>query len=254
MKKTLLTIAGFDPSAGAGVLLDLKVFAAFGFHGTAALTAVTVQDTARVRRVVPLPSRLVRDQVSALRSDIELAGIKVGMAGTRENLAAVARILGAARGIPSVVDPVFRATSGAWLLEGRAISDFLALLRGKASLLTPNLDEARRLTGRRVADLAGMKLAAGEIFERGRVPCLIKGGHLKGNPLDLLYDGKTFAVFGRPRMGKDVHGTGCLLSAAILAGLARGLSLQEACRRASAFVQRAIRGSVRIGGGRPLFA
>jgi hydroxymethylpyrimidine/phosphomethylpyrimidine kinase len=254
MKKTLLTIAGFDPTAGAGVLLDLKVFAAFGFHGTAALTAVTVQDTKRVRRIVPLPARLMKDQVSVLARDIDLVGLKVGMAGSRENLAAIAGILGAARGIPKVVDPVFRSSSGAGLLDPAAVPEFLAAIRGKASLVTPNLDEGGRLVGRRLSDVAGMKRAAEEIYGLGRMPCLIKGGHLEGDPVDLLYDGRSFTLFGRRRLRKEMHGTGCLLSAAILAGLAKGRSLSRACEQASEFVEQAIRASSRVGRGRPIFA
>jgi hydroxymethylpyrimidine kinase/phosphomethylpyrimidine kinase len=254
MKKSLITIAGFDPSAGAGILLDLKVFAAFGFHGAAVLTAVTIQDTRRVRDVVPLPARLVKDQFSTLARDIDIAGIKVGMAGSGENLAAIAEILGAARGIPKVVDPVFRSSSGARLLDAAAVPGFLAEIRGKASVITPNLEEARRLTGRRVSDVAGMKRAAEEIYALGRIPCLIKGGHLGGDPVDLLYDGKAFVLFGRPRIRKDMHGTGCLLSAAILASLAKGKPLVRACEQAAGFVEKAIRKSARVGRGKPVFS
>lgn len=255
MKKSLITIAGFDPSGGAGALLDLRAFAAHGFHGAAVLTAVTVQNTARVAGVTALPPRLVRGQFAALARDIHCAGIKVGMLGTRDNLAEVARILGSARGIPKVVDPIFRSSSGADLLAPAAVPDFLAALRGRASLLTPNLEEAGRLTGRRkrIEDVAVMKRAAEEIFEHGRIPCLVKGGHLEGDPVDVLYDGSRFALLGRRRVRKEAHGTGCLLSAAILAGLARGKSLVLACEAGAAFVEAALREAARVGKGRPVF-
>ena len=253
MKKSLLTIAGFDPSGGAGVLLDIRTFAALGFHGAAVLTAVTVQNTARVHDAVPLPASLVADQFEVLAGDLAFAGIKVGMVGSRDNVAAVAKILRAVRGKPRVVDPVFRASSGAPLLEGEAIPEFLPAIRGQATVLTPNLEEAGRLVGRRVTDAAGMRAAAEEIYDLGRIPCLIKGGHLAGDPVNLLFDGKACALFGRPRIRKDVHGTGCLFSAALLGYLAKGKTLVKACDLATDYTAEAIRKAVRVGRGRPIF-
>jgi len=254
MKKSLLTIAGFDPSAGAGALLDLKVFGRLGFHGAAVLTAVTVQNTVRVHEMVPLPAGLVADQFEVLAGDIDFAGLKVGMAGLRDNVAAIAKILRAGRARPRVIDPVFRASSGAALLEGDAVPEFLPAIRGQATVLTPNLEEAGRLVGRPIADVAGMREAAEEIYDLGRIPCLIKGGHLVGDPINLLFDGKTWAIFGRPRIRKDVHGTGCLFSAALLAYLAKGKALIKACELATDFTAQAIQAAVRVGRGRPIFA
>jgi hydroxymethylpyrimidine/phosphomethylpyrimidine kinase len=253
MKKILLSVAGFDPSAGAGILLDLKVFGRLGFQGTAVLTAITVQNTVRVHEVVPLPAGLVADQFEVLAGDMDFAGLKIGMAGSRDNLAGIAKILRAGRGRPRVVDPVFRSSSGAPLLDSDAVPDFLPAIRGEATILTPNLEEAGRLTGCRVTDVEGMRAAAEKIYDLGRIPCLVKGGHLAGSPVNLLFDGKTCALFGRPRIRKVVHGTGCLFSAALLGYLARGKALVKACELATDFTAQAIREAVRPGRGRMIF-
>jgi hydroxymethylpyrimidine/phosphomethylpyrimidine kinase len=253
MKKILLSVAGFDPSAGAGTLLDLKVFGRLGFRGVAVLTAVTVQNTVRVHEVIPLPAGLIADQFEVLAGDMTFAGLKIGMAGSRDNLAEIAKILRAGRGRPRVVDPVFRASSGAPLFDTAAVPEFLPAIRGQATVLTPNLEEAGQLTGRPIADVKGMREAAEDIYDLGRIPCLVKGGHLAGDPINLLFDGKTTALFGRPRIRKDVHGTGCLFSAALLGYLARGKALVKACELATDFTAQAIREAVRTGRGRMIF-
>lgn len=253
MKMNLLSIAGYDPSCGAGVGLDLRVFGRLGFRGYGVLTSVTAQDASRVEATFPLPARIVRSQILALEKGRRFAGIKVGMAGSLKNLAAVAEILAAHPDLPRVVDPVFISSSGLRLLEKKAVTEFLRLLRGKASLLTPNLDEASALAGFRVGTVEAMIEAARRISDEGRVPCLVKGGHLRGKAADVLYDGRKVMVFRHPRLRRDVHGTGCFLSAAILGFLADGLGLEEACRRGIALTTRAIRGSVPAAGGRRVF-
>lgn len=254
MARSLLSIAGYDPSGGAGVSLDLRVFERLGFRGFGVLTSVTAQNAARVDAVFPLPAGLVRKQYGALGRERCLAGVKVGMVGSLGNLAEVARILAAHPDLPRVVDPVMRSSSGAVLLEKKAVPRLLGLLRGRASLVTPNLDEASSLSGIRVGMVDGMMEAAGRIHEATLVPCLVKGGHLRGEAVDVLYDGAAFKIFRHPRMRRDVHGTGCFLSAAILCGLARGFSLEEACRRGIALTARGIRNSVPAGGRRAEFS
>lgn len=249
----LLSIAGYDPSGGAGVILDIRVFERLGFRGAGVLTSVTAQDAARVTRVHHLPAALVRSQFEALSGEIRLAGIKVGMAGSLDNLETIAWILRGNDAIPRVVDPVFVSSSGAALLEKRAVPGFLHVLKGAASLLTPNLGEASALTGRRVKTIDDMKDAARGIWESGRIPCLVKGGHLEGAAADVLWDGRKLQVFRHARVDADVHGTGCFLSAAILGHLAGGCGLAEACRRAIALTVRAMRRAVPAGGGRRVF-
>ncbi len=253
MKKALLSIAGYDPSGGAGVLLDIAVFARLGFHGFGALTAVTAQDPRRVARVFPLPARTVGEQVGRLAATTAFSGIKVGMIGSAANLEAVARILSRNVRVPRVVDPVFRSTSGALLLEKRAWPRFLDALEGRADLITPNLDEAEVLTGRRVRSVAAMSLAAERIALRSGIPCLVKGGHLRGHAVDVLHDGRQSTTFEHHRTAKDVHGTGCYLSSAILGHLARGRPLEDACLRGIADVEKAIRAAVPAGENRWVF-
>jgi hydroxymethylpyrimidine kinase/phosphomethylpyrimidine kinase len=175
------------------------------------------------------------------------------MLGSRENLAAVSRILGAHPGLPRVVDPVLRSTSGFRLLEARGAAEFLRLLRGSASLLTPNLDEASALAGLRVGSVEAMKEAARRIAGECGVPCLVKGGHLRGEVADVLHDGRELSVFRHRRLRRSVHGTGCFLSAAILGYLADGLGLEEACGRGIALTARSIGRSVAAGRGRRVF-
>ncbi|MBE0712426.1 MAG: hydroxymethylpyrimidine/phosphomethylpyrimidine kinase [Candidatus Aminicenantes bacterium] len=253
MTKNLVSIAGYDPSAGAGVLLDIGVFERLGFRGFGILTAVTAQNPERVDRVFPLAAHAVVGQFGRLSETAVIAGIKVGMLATAENMAAVRRILGQNRHVPRVVDPVFRSSSGAVLLEKKAWPLFLDILGGKADLITPNLEEAEILVGGPVRSVPAMRKAAAEITRAGRIPCLLKGGHLKDKAVDVLYDGREFTDFEHGRSVKDVHGTGCFLSSAILGHLAEGRTLKEACRLGIALVGKAIREAVPAAAGRWTF-
>jgi hydroxymethylpyrimidine/phosphomethylpyrimidine kinase len=253
-KKVLLSIAGYDPSAGAGALLDVAVFRRFGFAGTAILTAVTAQNTQRVEEFRCVPARFLSRQHRALAKDLKIAGIKIGMIGCRENIPTLGRILAEHTHIPIVVDPVFRSSSGRWLLERKAVPEFASALRGKLSLLIPNLDEAELFARREVRDLDGMKEAAARIFDLIGAPCFIKGGHLEMRVVDTLFDGRRFYLFKAEKIDRDVHGTGCYLSSTLLCYLVKGYSLPEACARASAETRRAIRRSVRLGKGRAVLS
>ncbi len=248
--KTLLSLAGFDPSGGAGLFLDLAVFRRLGFHGAGIMTALTFQNTRRVLGIKSLPSRDVEAQYRALRGDIPWSGLKVGMIGSRANLAFISRVLAENRGLPRVIDPVLRSSSGAQLLERVAVPRFLASIEERASVITPNIAEAAALSGRPIRGLDDMRLAARTIYERAGVPCLIKGGHGRGPVIDLLYDGRRDKVFVHERLAVDAHGTGCFLSAALLAFLAGGQSLERACGLALRLTVRAIRQSSRPGRGR----
>ncbi|MHB8054347.1 MAG: bifunctional hydroxymethylpyrimidine kinase/phosphomethylpyrimidine kinase [Candidatus Aminicenantales bacterium] len=251
---TLLTIAGFDPGGGAGVLLDAAVFRAFGFEAAAVLTAGTVQDRVAVRLVRPFPAQFVRAQFQALERDRNFAGLKVGMAGSAGNLAEIGRLLADRPDIPRVVDPVFRSSSG-HLLAGSANGRlFLRAFRDNASVLTPNLAEAALLSGRPVRTIGEMRAAAVAIFEQTGIPCLVKGGHLKGEAVNLLYDGHRETLFPRKRIRRDVHGTGCLFSAALLAFLVRSNDLAAAARSAADWTHRAIRSAPPVGRGRAIFS
>ncbi|OGD27348.1 MAG: hypothetical protein A2V57_08500 [Candidatus Aminicenantes bacterium RBG_19FT_COMBO_65_30] len=253
MTKNLVSIAGYDPSGGAGVLLDIGVFEQLGQRGFGVLTAVTAQNPGRVARVFPMAARAVTGQFGRLAEAVDIAGIKVGMLATVENLSAAAKILARNTRIPRVVDPIFLSSSGALLLEKAAWPRYLAVLRGMADLVTPNLDEAEILTKGQVRTVSEMRIAAALVTRTGRMPCLLKGGHLEGRAVDILYDGRKFTVFEHERRAKSVHGTGCFLSSAILGYMAEGRPLEEACGLGIARVGRAIRAAVPAGGGRWVF-
>ena len=254
MAKNLISIAGYDPSAGAGVLLDIAVFEGLGHRGFGVLTAVTAQNAGRVDRVMPVTPRAVDGQFARLAEAVEIAGIKAGMLATAANLSVVAGILAGRPGLPRVVDPVFRSTSGTLLLPRSAWPRYLPALRGKADLITPNLDEAGILASGRVTTVAGMKDAAEKIAGAGRMACLVKGGHLANKAVDVLCDGRGFTVFDHPRLDVgSVHGTGCYLSSAILAFMAEGRAVAEACGLAIDRIGAAIRDAVPAGRGRRVF-
>jgi hydroxymethylpyrimidine/phosphomethylpyrimidine kinase len=250
MTKTLLTLAGFDPSGGAGVLLDIAVFRRLGCRGMGVLTAVTAQNTQGVKEFLCLPLRFILSQYTALTREVSFAGIKVGMMGCRKNLRILGRILSDSKNIPTVVDPVFRSSSGAWLLERAALPSYVSQVRGRISLLTPNLAEAALISGQRVRNLEQMKEAARKISDLIESSCLITGGHLEKKVVDVLFDGKRFHLFEKKKINKDVHGTGCFFSSSLLGYLAKGHPLVKACALASDLTDKAIKGAVYIGKGR----
>jgi hydroxymethylpyrimidine/phosphomethylpyrimidine kinase len=249
--ETALTIAGSDPSGGAGVQMDLKCFAAANVHGCSALTAVTVQNTRGVRSANPVAPRLVLDQLDAVFSDFEVSSAKTGMLCEAAIVKVVADRL-AKEGTPLVVDPVLAATRGAALARPGLAGAIKKRLLPIALLVTPNIPEAEALAGIRIDGPDEMKRACIALSRFGARNVLLKGGHAAGaRASDLLYDGE-FTVLTGPRLRRDVHGTGCMLSAFIAAYLARGMPLQDASLVAKARVAEAIERSTRPGGGRAI--
>ncbi len=246
MKKALLTLAGFDPTSGAGATLDLKVFNHLGYYGLAVLTSVTVQDSSRVYDHLTLPPRLVLEQYEKLRSDFRLTGIKVGMVGSRRLFRAIEQILKESSNLPVVVDPVFRSSSGRWLLEKQDLRGYLKAIRGKITLLTPNLEEASLLLGKKIDSPEKMVEAAKGLSDLAASACLVKGGHLREKAVDILYDGQQVFMFSKKKLPVEVHGTGCFLSSAILCHLVDGCSLPLACRKASLRLRRRLTSALRI--------
>lgn len=237
-----LTIAGSDSGGGAGIQADLKTFHAYGVYGTSAVTAITAQDTRGVHAVHPVPLDVVRRQIEVVAGDLAPAAVKTGMLATAElvkGVAAAARELGLRN---LVVDPVMVATSGHRLLDEDAVSAILELLLPLAAVVTPNLDEARLLTGSEIRGEADMRRVAERLVERGAGAALVKGGHLEGaEVIDVLVDEEGTRSWRRPKVEtRSTHGTGCTLSAAIAAGLAHGRPLREAVDDALGFAHRAI--------------
>jgi hydroxymethylpyrimidine/phosphomethylpyrimidine kinase len=243
---TALSIAGSDPTGGAGLQLDLQVFALHGVHGMAVPTALTVQATTGVLRSLPVFPGAVREQLVALLADIRPHALKLGMLATDDVLLAVADAIESSA-IPRVVDPVLRATSGAWLLERRAFGNLCERLICGAALVTPNLEEAELLTGQREPAAAAEALLA-----MGAHAVLIKGGHAEGAPDDLLATPQGSSWLRGTRQPHAPHGTGCALSSAITARLARGEELANSVAGAKRWLERAIGAAVRVGRGRAL--
>ena len=246
----LLTIAGFDPSCGAGVAADLKTFAAHNCYGVAAVTALTVQSTQGVRAVHATPSATLRAQLDALVEDVAVAGVKIGMLANRANAAAVADFLDAHKFMHVVLDPVSRPTAGpAELLDAAGLKFVRDELLGRASVITPNMPEAEFLTGLEVQDLQGMKAAGKKLLEMGARAVIVTGGHLE-KPSDVLCEGTEIDVFGGDHVkSPNTHGSGCTFSSAIAAQLASGQQLREAVILAKAYVTKAIEKSYHVGKG-----
>lgn len=247
-----LTIAGSDSGGGAGIQADLKTFFALGVHGTSAISAVTAQNTLGVSQIHSVPSNLVSEQIRQVVADFEVSATKTGMLG---NAAIVRAVCEAARelGLNNlVVDPVMICSSGDPLLSPEGI-DALIMLLPLATVVTPNLAEAARLTALPVGDIAQMRRAARVLNEMGAARVLVKGGHLEGDAVDLLFDGAQFYEYRAPRVvSGSTHGTGCTLSAAIAALLAKGMPLPAAVGRAKEFVTGAIRNGLELGRGAAL--
>jgi hydroxymethylpyrimidine/phosphomethylpyrimidine kinase len=252
MKKILLSIAGYDPTSGAGVTLDISTFNYLGFHGMGILSSLTVQNTEKVQKVQCLSSELLRNQYEILMQDVALAGIKIGMIGCKENISPVSKILSMNRDIPCVIDPVFKSSSGLWLLEKSAVKDYTKKIHGKADLITPNIEEASLISGMKIVQEENMQEAAERIYSLSGIPCLLKGSHLKSTSKDILYDGNRFYSFKWKKIRKKVHGTGCFLSSCILGYLASDKPLNEACQLAVQATSEAVRNAARIGHGQSI--
>jgi len=249
MTPVALTIAGSDPSGGAGLQADLKTFHRFGVYGEAVVTLITVQNTRGVTRVDSLSADLVTAQIRAVLEDIPPLAAKTGALGSKEVVAAVAEAAAAFR-FPLVVDPVMISKHGAKLLDRDSERILIEQLIPLATLLTPNLDEAAAITGLTVNDRASMLRAAEKLRALGAANVLVKGGHLEGDALDLLLMPEGVYEFTAARVATPhTHGSGCTYAAAITAGLAKGVALSEAVRIAKDFVTRAIRTNPGLGSG-----
>lgn len=246
----LLTIAGFDPSCGAGIAADLKTFAAHGCYGVAAITSLTIQSTEGVQAVHNTPSAELREQLEILAKDCDIAAVKIGMLGNRGNAAVVAEFLDTYRFGNVVHDPVMKSSSGAELLDAAGIKFVIAELLKRASVITPNVPEAEVLTGLTIKDVAGMEAAARKIVELGARAVIVKGGHME-RAVDVLFDGEQITQLGGEKVKSDNnHGTGCTFASAIAALLASGRTLTEAAMLAKAYVTKAIERGYPIGKGR----
>jgi hydroxymethylpyrimidine/phosphomethylpyrimidine kinase len=234
----VLTIAGFDPSAGAGIAADLKTFAAHNCYGVAALTALTVQNTLGATSLHAVDPSVLKDSINTLLADGRVKAIKIGMLGNQANTEVVREVLDCNASLPAVLDPVLRSASGLDLLDTAGLEVLRKDLLCRALVITPNLVEAAALTGLQIENVEGMKAAARKLLELGARAVVITGGHLE----------KAIDVY---RVKPDnTHGTGCTFSSAIAANLALGRHLRDAVVLAKAYVTEAIRKAYPIGPGR----
>jgi hydroxymethylpyrimidine/phosphomethylpyrimidine kinase len=248
-----LTIAGSDSSGGAGVQADLKTFAALGAYGASVITALTAQNTTGVSGIHQVPADFVTAQIDAVFSDLDVAAVKIGMVADRATIEAI--VAGLARWSPKhiVLDPVMVATSGDHLLAPDAVASLRSELIPRAGLVTPNLPEAAALLGEAVATSeAAIASQGARLLAMGCRAVLIKGGHGRGSEsIDYLFAGGGTIALSAPRVAsKNTHGTGCSLSSAIAAGLAKGCDLEAAVRQAKAWISAAIAAADRLDVGR----
>lgn len=240
-----LTIAGSDCSAGAGLQADMKTFNAHGVYGLTAVTCVVSELPGKVSRIDPCVAVMVQDQVEVLLKGFPIAAVKTGMLYSKEIIAAVAGVFQAMPPRlrpPIIVDPVMIATSGDPLLQADAVAAYESLLFPLATLLTPNLDEASALLGKKISQRDQLTDAAKELFQRYGCAILLKGGHLQGaEAVDVLITADGVSEFTAPFIPNvSTHGTGCTYSAAITAGLAQGLTLSTAAAQGKRYITAAI--------------
>ncbi len=246
-----LTIAGSDSGGGAGIQADLKTFAAFGVHGTSAITAITAQNTRTVSAIHEVPVRMIRAQIDVVVEDIGVQAAKTGMLASAELIPAVAAAI-QEHGIQNlVVDPVMVAKGGARLLHNDAVAALYRYLLPLASVVTPNIPEAEVLLGRALNTLDDRRQAARDLVALGPRAAVLKGGHLEASAAtDIYWDGVEMVELTARRVAtNNTHGSGCVFSAAIAAGLAKGEDLLEAVEAAKAFITAAIEHSLELGSG-----
>ncbi|HUN62333.1 MAG TPA: bifunctional hydroxymethylpyrimidine kinase/phosphomethylpyrimidine kinase [Candidatus Sulfotelmatobacter sp.] len=246
----LLTIAGFDPSCGAGVAADLKTFAAHGCYGVAAITSLTVQNTQGVEAVHNTPSSELREQLEVLVKDCEIAAVKIGMLGNRGNAVVVGEFLDAHKFNLVVHDPVMRSSSNSELLDNAGVKYVATELLKRANVITPNVPEAEILTGITIKDVADMEAAARKLVEIGAKAVIVKGGHME-KATDVVFDGKEMHQLGGDKVKlENAHGTGCTFASALTAQMAVGRGLVEAATLAKAYVMKAMEKAYPVGKGR----
>ncbi|WP_459129809.1 bifunctional hydroxymethylpyrimidine kinase/phosphomethylpyrimidine kinase [Guggenheimella bovis] len=241
--QSLLTLAGFDPTGGAGITRDMAVFRDFDFYPVSLITALTVQDTSMVHKLYEVDEDYFSESLEVILSDISLKGMKIGLL-TQKHLERVSALL-RDTDLPSVVDPVLRSSSGYDFLTQNDHQSFTEIL-SHASVSTPNLIEAKCILSLDTSQEELLK----RWYDRFQRPVVIKGGHSEGDLIDMCFDGKRIYKLSKERLPYDVHGTGCAFSSALLAGLAKDWSIEESFYQASQYMDKKIRTSIQVGGGR----
>ncbi len=258
--KNVLTIAGFDPSSGAGITRDLDVFFSLGLHGIAVPACVVNQGPTGVTGVFPVPDDQFTYMLDTVKSGVRIDGLKIGVMCDEPHVEFLFEFISSARmtgglsgktepgksSIPIVLDPVIAAKNNKRLLTDRGLKKLIEKIIPLVTVVTPNIDEAVVITGKNIDNIDNMKDCATAIFDMGTKAVLIKGGHLEGDPIDLLYNGNEYFTWKRERLGRHIHGTGCTFSAALLSFLVSGNSLKDAFDKAEKYMQHMMNKSYRI--------
>lgn len=248
--KTALTIAGSDSGGGAGIQADLKTFSAHGVYGMSVITAITAQNTQGVFGVQDVTPDIIKKQIEAIFDDLPVNAVKIGMVSVVETIQVIANCLKKYQPQNIVLDPVMISKSGYDLLQPDASQALIEQLIPLATIVTPNIPEAERITNKNITTYEDMKKAAKLIVEMGARYALIKGGHLDTDPVDILFDGQEYHYFESKRIQtNNTHGTGCTLSSSIAANLANGLTIEHAVEGSKAYITTAIEHALAIGKG-----
>jgi len=248
--KKVLTIAGSDSCGGAGIQADLKTFSAHGVFGMSVITAITAQNTQGVFAVQDITPEMIQKQIEVIFEDISVDAVKIGMVSKTETIQTIAETLKAYNVKNLVLDPVMVSKSGFHLLQLEAKEALIKNLLPMATIITPNLPEAEVITGFEISTVEAMEKAAKAIHDMGPQYVLVKGGHLEGEAVDILYDGNQFIYYNAQRIHtKNTHGTGCTLSSAIASNLGKGLTITQAVEEAKNYITVAIEKSFGIGQG-----
>ena len=244
--KNVLTIAGFDPSSGAGVSRDLDTFFSLGLHGVAVPTSIVVQGPQGVQDIHPLPYVAFKAMLSSIQEETKVNGVKVGVLRNEQYVEALSNYLPEYPEIPVVVDPVLTAKNGQKLLSDKGLKSLIKLVFPKTTVITPNLDEASRIIGGRVKTLKDMEACARSLAATGPQAVVVKGGHLKGDPIDLLFDGLDCITWKRKRIDRVIHGTGCVFSSLFASFLVHGYPIKEAFLASEGLMDNLVKESYRI--------
>lgn len=244
--KNILTIAGYDPTSGAGITRDTDTFFSFGCHGISVPACTVVQGPKGVTDVFPTPQDQFSRMLGMINDELRVDGVKVGVVYDQWYIDEISRFLGEKRGIPIVVDPVFASKNKRELITEAGIRRLVGSVFPVVSIITPNIEEASILIGEKICSVQDMKAAAKVLVDSGINAVIIKGGHLKGEPADIFYDGKEFVEWKKKRMDRVIHGTGCSFSSSVLSYLVAGYPMKESFLAAQGHMDRLLREGYRI--------
>lgn len=244
--KNILTIAGYDPTSGAGITRDTDIFFSFGFHGISVPTCTVVQGPKGVTDIHATPPDQFRQMLDMISDGLPVDGVKIGVVYDQWYVDEISKFLRKRKRIPVVVDPVFAAKNNKALITEAGTRRFVGSVFPAASIVTPNIEEASILMGKEVNSVQDMKVSAKILVDSGINAVIIKGGHLKGEPTDILYDGKEFVEWKKKRIERIIHGTGCSLSSSVLSYLVNGYPMKEAFLAAEKYTDKLLKESYRI--------